>query len=303
MLANKTLPEKEKLLGKNFSNLGIILSILFHLSIIVIVSFSLTDRDDLTLKEQVYTVEILPISKKSNIKSTTKEEKSDTLEEKEQKEEAKSSPKQEEQKKEVADNKKQEKQEESKQDTSVKKDSQETKQEAEPKPSDKKPEPKKEVKKQEAKKPKPVEKKEKTKDDNFDSLLKTLEKKSTPKTNNAASSKKTAKGTFRDNLPLSISLEDDIRRQLEGCWTPPAGGLDAGKLSILLLISLQRDGTVSSVKVLEKPKTSNAQVANAATEAAVRAVKKCSPLQNLPEEQYETWKELEFNFDPSKMIY
>jgi outer membrane biosynthesis protein TonB len=303
MLANKNLPETKKILGKDFSNLGIVLSILFHLFVIVFVSFSLTKRDDLVLKEQVYSVEILPISQKSNIKSTTKEEKSTNLEEKEEKEEVKSSPKKEEQKKEVPDNKKDSKQEDSKEDTTIQKDKEETKQETKPLPSDKKPEPKKEEKKQQPKKPKPPSKKEQAKDDNFDSLMKTLEKKSSPKKGNSAAAKKTAKGTFNDNLPLSISLEDDIRRQIESCWTPPAGGMDAGKLNILLQISLERDGTVTSVKVLEKPKTTNAQIASAATDAAVRAVKKCSPLQNLPEEQYETWKELEFYFDPSKMIY
>jgi hypothetical protein len=38
-----------------------------------------------------------------------------------------------------------------------------------------------------------------------------------------------------------------------------------------------------------------------AAEAAQRAVLKCAPLK-LPVEQYEIWKEIKFNFDPSKML-
>ena len=37
-------------------------------------------------------------------------------------------------------------------------------------------------------------------------------------------------------------------------------------------------------------------------ESARRAVQVCSPLQNLPVEKYEQWRELTINFDPKEML-
>ena len=283
---NSIQQKKHKLSNRFFS------SLIFHCTIILIGIFSFKWSNRNIPREAIYSVDILPISTKSNIENKTKELKKDEKQKQENEELEKKSAiePQEEAKPEIQKKEKDQKIEE--------------KIINEPKLSDKKADsqPKKEEKQQ-----KPVEKKKKAKpkDEDFDSLLKTLEKKSKQKIDDKTKTgaKETSKGQYNEKQQLSISLEDDIRRQIEKCWTPPSGGLDAGKLNILLGISLLEDGTVTNVKVLETSSAGNSQILAAATEAAVRAVKKCSPLQNLPIAQYESWKELEFFFDPSQMVY
>lgn len=302
MLTNKKPPER--IINENkpeFSKLSIILSVLFHIFIFVIITIGFT-WNKTTFNESVYTVDILPISKNTNIKSKSKDKKSEEDKKEEQKEAPKSKNEEE---KEVPTPTKAEPEVNPKKEEE-KKEIPEKKKESIPSPNvDKKEEKKEEKKKKEEPKPKPKPKKAKSKDDNFDSLLKTLEKEAKPKNPDKTefSADKTARGPHSDNLPLSISLEDEIRRQLETCWTPPVGGLDAKNLAVLVHLSLEKDGTVKEVKILKKPNSFNGKMVEAASDAAVRAVHKCSPLKNLPENEYNSWKELEFNFDPNRLVY
>ncbi len=93
-------------------------------------------------------------------------------------------------------------------------------------------------------------------------------------------------------------LFSEIVRQLYVCWSPPAG-LDAKNLVVTVSISLNRDGSLESPPHA-KP-TGYGPAFQAAAESAVRAVQQCSPLR-LPAAQYESWRELSVNFDPSKMF-
>lgn len=170
-----------------------------------------------------------------------------------------------------------------------------------------------EVKKEEEKKPekpkqekpkidKDKEKKKKPKVSEFDALLKTLED-TVKKNDKKEKVDKTTKGPSDVGAPLSLSVKDAIKRQIESCWNPPAGNKDAGKLQILLNIAFNRDGSVASVKIIDTIKYGNDELYKVAADAAVRAVHKCSPLQDLPVDQYNFWKNLELNFDPSNLIY
>jgi hypothetical protein len=143
--------------------------------------------------------------------------------------------------------------------------------------------------------------------ENFDSLLKTLEEetaKKKVKINQKKKNEKAARGLYNKSKPLSISQIDDIRSQFTECWTTVSGGKDAGNLAVLLEISLEKDGTVKNIKLVHLNRYNSGDTFyRAAADAAIRAVKICSPIQNLPEDQYEAWKVMEFLFDPSQMIY
>jgi len=162
-----------------------------------------------------------------------------------------------------------------------------------------KPEPKK---KEEEKKPEKKKPEEKKKND-FESVLKTIE---AMKKEQQKEEGKKIKGTdFNPEKPLSISEIDYIIRQISKCWTVPAGGRDAAELSVLLRISLSVDGTVRAVKVVEQSRYDKPSETffRAAADSAVRAVRKCSPLKGLPPEKFASWGELELNFDPKELIY
>ncbi|MBI1326689.1 MAG: hypothetical protein GC136_03500 [Alphaproteobacteria bacterium] len=151
--------------------------------------------------------------------------------------------------------------------------------------------------------PKPKQEKEKEKDkkkdegeeNSFDKVLKSVE---------ALKAKAKQPITeYDENLALSISEIDAIRQQIARCWSIPAGARDAMDMQVPLYIKLLQDGTVVEVNILEKARYSSDNFYRAAADAAVRAIKACSPLKGLPPEKYSNWKEIEMNFDPRDMLY
>jgi len=92
-----------------------------------------------------------------------------------------------------------------------------------------------------------------------------------------------------------------IRQQISPCWSPPPGARDADTLLVSLQIAVDPQGNVSRVDVVDSTRMALDNYFRSAAEAARRAVLKCAPLQ-LPPEQYDIWKDIKFNFDPSKML-
>ena len=168
---------------------------------------------------------------------------------------------------------------------------------AKPKEEIKKTEPKPEAKKEDKKK-----KKAKPKLSEYDKLLKDIQE-IEKKTDQAEETlDKPSKGPHDADMPLSLSIKDSIKKQIEQCWSPPAGNKDASKMQVLLEISFKQDGSVANVKLLDSMRYNSDEIYRVAADAAVRAVHKASPLQGLPIDQYSSWQNLEFNFDPSGIL-
>jgi len=97
-----------------------------------------------------------------------------------------------------------------------------------------------------------------------------------------------------------------MRAAVKRCWQAGAiiGAPEPEKLVVLVEFELNRDGSL-----VGQPRVANATQINlsgnrfwkVAEQNAVRAVVGCQPYSFLPQDQYETWKELELNFDPSQM--
>lgn len=147
----------------------------------------------------------------------------------------------------------------------------------------------------------------------FDKLLKDLQKteekveKADPKAKDTVTreeNKTKSDAPYDPGKPLSLSQMDMIRSQFIPCWTPPAGAVDAGALAVIIHIALDQSGTVTSAKVDPSlmGRYNSDTFFRAAADAATRAVWKCSPLKNLPPEDYNSWRELRLNFDPSQML-
>lgn len=98
-------------------------------------------------------------------------------------------------------------------------------------------------------------------------------------------------------------LRQMIRQQIGRCWNPPVGARDAEDLIVTVLIRVDPQGLVREATVVDAPLMGLDRYFQAAAEAARRAVLNvnCQPLQ-LPADKYEIWKEIRFNFDPSKML-
>lgn len=173
----------------------------------------------------------------------------------------------------------------------------------EPKPAPVAPKPKPEPKPEPPKpKPKP------SPDTDFNKLLKTLDK-THPKPDEMHDRDKTPthskSSNYNPGLPMSISEKDAIRSQFAKCWNVPAGALDAANLAVTLRIQVAEDGSVLKVELTSSGRSrynSGDSFFRAAADSAMRAVHECSPLQNLPADKYDTWRDMELTFDPKDML-
>ncbi len=157
--------------------------------------------------------------------------------------------------------------------------------------------------------PKPVEKPQQA---DFSKLLKdlaTTKKTETPKSaqtnpdskSTAAPSQASAAPSLSDRL--TISQEDALRRQISQCWNMPIGARDAQNLVVVVAIDVNPDRTVRNAEVVDKMRMATDSFFRAAAESALRALynPKCTPLE-LPPDQYQQWKHIDFTFDPREML-
>ncbi|WP_182087106.1 hypothetical protein [Aureimonas sp. ME7] len=99
---------------------------------------------------------------------------------------------------------------------------------------------------------------------------------------------------------LSQSEMDALIGQISQCWNPPAGSTEAGSFRVKIAMRLSPSGDVEGMpEILSGGGASMAE--RTASEAAVRAVRRCAPY-NLPAEKYDTWAQVTVNFDPSQMF-
>ena len=156
-------------------------------------------------------------------------------------------------------------------------------------------------------KPKPPEPKPVTQD--FNKLLKNLEThKIQPPPTEAKPEVKTQAAQPTSQLSalsnrLSISEEDALRRQIEGCWAIDAGARDAQNMVVDVIIDVNSDKTVLNAEVADKSRYATDGYFRAAAERALRAVRnpRCSPLV-LPDGKYDQWKRITFTFDPRDVM-
>ena len=86
-----------------------------------------------------------------------------------------------------------------------------------------------------------------------------------------------------------------FRERVSLCSKAPEG-IEAGKVSIKIRASFNRDGTLASPPRLLVPARSAKQ--QALMESAVDALERCQPFTMLPPEKYKQWKTMVFDIMP-----
>ena len=101
---------------------------------------------------------------------------------------------------------------------------------------------------------------------------------------------------------MTISEIDLLKQQLHGCLNLNVGVANLKEIKPVIYIEVNPDRTVKNAKVVNQERLIDPSFRTAA-EAAMRAVNnpECSPLL-LPQDKYETWKEINFTFDFSWMF-
>jgi hypothetical protein len=188
-----------------------------------------------------------------------------------------------------------------------------------PKPEPPKPPPPKppEPKKAEAPKPppKPEPKKEPPRQDDFSSVLKTVEKlkpasqpQLTPPQPRVTPPPPPPQTALNYAAQLTGSELDGVRDQFKPCWNPNFGGRNAQDLIVEIEIYANPDGTIAQARPRQNLRMASDSFYASARDAALRAVlnPKCggigvTPLK-LPREKYETWKAFVLVFNPKEML-
>lgn len=109
-----------------------------------------------------------------------------------------------------------------------------------------------------------------------------------------------ALGTVRGRAAsLSQTEIDALRAQIQRCWSPPVGVIEADQLIVRVQLDLNQDGTL-----LGEPKLVNSgsnPLFRQAAESAMRAIRRCAPYR-LPIAKYDVWRSVEVTFDPRDMF-
>ena len=106
------------------------------------------------------------------------------------------------------------------------------------------------------------------------------------------------------NLPpgerMSLNEIDAFRAQIRACWSVPAGAKNAENLLVRVRVQLDPTGRPIAKKIINRAQLNDSFFLSAA-ESVLRAIERCQPYK-MPPEKYESWREMELNFDPSKML-
>jgi outer membrane biosynthesis protein TonB len=108
---------------------------------------------------------------------------------------------------------------------------------------------------------------------------------------------------FNPSQRVTISEIDLVRRQIEKCWSPPAGAKDAQSLKTTIRVWMNVDGKVRKAELADVSQVSSNPFHRAVAESALRAVlnRKCQPFK-LPPDKYSEWSTINLTFDPKDMF-
>jgi colicin import membrane protein len=98
---------------------------------------------------------------------------------------------------------------------------------------------------------------------------------------------------------LSQDEINALKARISSCWSPPAGINAASKVVVSLAVMLKPDGSLVGQPVLVE--ASPSPLGPALFESAKRAVLSCQPFTMLKPEHYQTWKQLQLDFDPREL--
>ena len=104
-----------------------------------------------------------------------------------------------------------------------------------------------------------------------------------------------AKDTQGNDAAATATIIDALRSQIKSCFSPPAAARDT-RIVVNVQFALNRDGTVSGQP---QPQGSGDPLQDGVGRAAVAAVMECQPFK-LPVENYDLWKDNDFEFDSTQ---
>ena len=96
---------------------------------------------------------------------------------------------------------------------------------------------------------------------------------------------------------IGADIATFLRSHISNCWHPPATVKGAETLVVDIHVTVNQNRIVERVAIKDQLRYNTDIAFRRAADAVERAVRDCSPLP-LPANEYETWRELNFRFDP-----
>ena len=102
---------------------------------------------------------------------------------------------------------------------------------------------------------------------------------------------------------LTLNEEDALKAQIFGCWSIPLGLPYNENLLVRIKLKLKPDGTVIKSEILDHARMNKPGQGfyKVLAESALRAIQLCQPLR-VPTTGYDKWKDLQLNFDAREML-
>lgn len=109
---------------------------------------------------------------------------------------------------------------------------------------------------------------------------------------------------LQESQDMTPEESEAIMLQLAMCWSPPVEATNKENMLVIIDAEFNKDGSYKSIKLSKKMKSryNSSPLFHKAAETALRAVRVCSPLKNLPPEKFEAWQIMELHFDPKYML-
>ena len=104
---------------------------------------------------------------------------------------------------------------------------------------------------------------------------------------------------------LTLSEEDAIRAQFMQCWSIPLGIPFDDTMIVKIKIFLDTDGSLASppeVVQHERMNKPSEKYFRTLAESALRAVRRCDPIKVPDITRYDSWKNIQLNFDPREIL-
>lgn len=99
---------------------------------------------------------------------------------------------------------------------------------------------------------------------------------------------------------LSGAETDGLRRAISSCWNLGASSSEAMRTTVVVGVTMKRDGTAEAVRLISSDAASDSATA-VAFDAARRAILRCVANADLPAAKYDSWSEIEMVFNPDGM--
>lgn len=103
---------------------------------------------------------------------------------------------------------------------------------------------------------------------------------------------------------MTMSWLPALVKRISDCWTVPAGARDADSMQVRIQVRLNSSGMLVAPPELVEAPSGNAVVGVAFAQSAIRAIEQCQPYSFLPQAEYKGgWDYMDMTFSPKDLFH